>query len=497
MDQDNKNTTGAPSNDTTSALFVSARKKQLEQQEADRRAREKEEQRLAAEAEVRRLEREVEDRRRKAEEDAKKADEDARRIAEESRQKQAQAASNPDAILGAQQEKKEIKLPSMPKMPKISAPVKQEKPAKPAGGAATATKAPMNTKMLAIIGGGVAVVVLIIVLVMTMGGGDRGGGADLPNNYISNSLGIDFSYPTGWVVEEDASLNAVLLTGDTGMLMIVDGTESINDAMDAQGGDIVSATESYFEMLLGAIGFDESNMPTPTLQKTGEYVSGGAEFELDENYLRMQVEAIEGRMIVFIHTALTEDRDEFEALAADIERSIMVDVAGAVDDGGGAAPSGSGEYSDAGYYFRYPPDWKVEDIEDDGYRKGTVMVSPNGVTEETVGDTEFVVVCDYTDSLEDWESNSQDILSVFFNELATGMSLEELLGGFSNEQLYDETTDEEYIIRQMSANFGDTTVFAHIQIDTNNERAQAAFSVGLTDDTLQAISDIVESLRSE
>ncbi len=49
MDQDNKNTTGAPSNDTTSALFVSARKKQLEQQEADRRAREKEEQRLAAE----------------------------------------------------------------------------------------------------------------------------------------------------------------------------------------------------------------------------------------------------------------------------------------------------------------------------------------------------------------------------------------------------------------------------------------------------------------
>ena len=59
MAEDKKNPTGAPATDTTSALFVSARKKQLEQQEAERRAKEKEEALLAAEAETRRLELEV------------------------------------------------------------------------------------------------------------------------------------------------------------------------------------------------------------------------------------------------------------------------------------------------------------------------------------------------------------------------------------------------------------------------------------------------------
>ncbi len=67
---DNLNNHGAPSSDDTSALFVSARKKQLAQQEEQRVAAEKEAARKAAEEEVRRLEAEVAQRKRKAEEDA-------------------------------------------------------------------------------------------------------------------------------------------------------------------------------------------------------------------------------------------------------------------------------------------------------------------------------------------------------------------------------------------------------------------------------------------
>jgi len=183
MSQENKNTTGAPAGDTTSALFVSARKKQLEQQESDRRAKEKEDQRLAAEAEVRRLEREVEERRRKAEENARRAEADAaaetRRIAEEAKARQTQAAANPDAVLGAQPQKKEIKMPSMPKSSSASP---ATSPA--ASGGAAAAKAPLNTKMLAIIGGVAGVIILIVVLVFALGrGNDSGGGSTAPTSY--------------------------------------------------------------------------------------------------------------------------------------------------------------------------------------------------------------------------------------------------------------------------------------------------------------------------
>ncbi len=67
---ENQNNQGAPSSDDTSALFVSARKRQLAEQEEQRVASEKEAARRAAEEEVRRLEAEVAERKRKAEEDA-------------------------------------------------------------------------------------------------------------------------------------------------------------------------------------------------------------------------------------------------------------------------------------------------------------------------------------------------------------------------------------------------------------------------------------------
>ncbi len=67
---ENQNNHGAPSSDNTSALFVSARKKQLAEQEEQRVAAEKEAARQAAEEEVRRLEAEVAERKKKAEQDA-------------------------------------------------------------------------------------------------------------------------------------------------------------------------------------------------------------------------------------------------------------------------------------------------------------------------------------------------------------------------------------------------------------------------------------------
>jgi hypothetical protein len=79
MDQEKKNPPGAPSSDTTSALFVTARKKQLAQQEMERKAKEMEEARLAAEAELRHLEEKVDLRRKRTEEEKKLAMVDPRR----------------------------------------------------------------------------------------------------------------------------------------------------------------------------------------------------------------------------------------------------------------------------------------------------------------------------------------------------------------------------------------------------------------------------------
>jgi hypothetical protein len=151
MDNDNKK--GAPSSDTTSALFVSARKKQIEQQETERIAKEKEEKRLAAEAEVRRLEKEVEDRKRKAEEDAVAAEAEARRVAAEAKAKMSAAAINPDAVLGAGQ----------------ASPLAGANKPVVSGGAVAAN--PPNIKMIAIIGGAALAVIIIVVLIIVLAGG--------------------------------------------------------------------------------------------------------------------------------------------------------------------------------------------------------------------------------------------------------------------------------------------------------------------------------------
>lgn len=204
MSQDNNTPQGAPSEDTTSALFVSARKKQLEQQEAERLAKEKEDQRLAAEAEVQRLEAEVEERRRRAEQEAmrveaeaaekrRQADEEARRMAANPGYTM-QTGVPPGAPYGPQSGQTGVGNPQAPVYPQTpgnySAPAVQ--PQTKSGGAATGLFA--NKKLLAIIGGGVLVVIaIVIILVLTLGRGgesvdiggssDTGGRVDRPITY--------------------------------------------------------------------------------------------------------------------------------------------------------------------------------------------------------------------------------------------------------------------------------------------------------------------------
>lgn len=158
MDENDKKVNGgAPSSDTTSALFVSARKKQLEQQEAERRAKEKEEQRLAAEAEVRRLEREVEERRRKAEEDARQAEEDARRFEAETAEKKRQAEAR--RIAGeAREENAQAPAGQAPALGAAAPPPKEHRPLQ-------------SKKLMAMIGGGGVLALALVVGLIALGGG--------------------------------------------------------------------------------------------------------------------------------------------------------------------------------------------------------------------------------------------------------------------------------------------------------------------------------------
>ena len=227
---DEKRNLGASSSDDTSALFVTQRKKQIAEQEAQRKAAEEEAKRVAAEAEVRRLEAEVAARKQKAEEEARriaqeaeerrrKAEEDARleeeRIARETeeRRRAAEAAAKAEAEAAAAAAKAKVeaaaaaaaapapekenplkkaasavkgnmpgkpeagtpkKVPPMPPkggpkppMPKAPKPPKPVKPAAPGDGTAAAKKPPMGL----FIGIGAAVLALVvIVLVFVLGG---------------------------------------------------------------------------------------------------------------------------------------------------------------------------------------------------------------------------------------------------------------------------------------------------------------------------------------
>ena len=237
MDENNNNQSGSQPADNTSALFVTARKKQLEQQEAERVAKEKEDQRLAAEAEVRRLEAEVEERRRRAEEEARRVEaeaaekkrqieEESRRVAEEARIRNAQTAAGVYQPQGSpyQPQGSAYQAPGNAYQPQGSAyqapsdnyqapadsyqtsPESNQAPAAPppadtyqsfgassgsgaytppAGSAGSSPakaggsgpKPPLNKKLLIIIGGAaVAVIALVVILIVALGGNKNDSG---------------------------------------------------------------------------------------------------------------------------------------------------------------------------------------------------------------------------------------------------------------------------------------------------------------------------------
>ncbi len=165
---ENQNNQGAPSSDNTSALFVSARKKQLAQQEQERIAAEKEAARIAAEEEVSRLEAEVEQRKQRAQEDAYRIEQE-----NEERRRQAEAAMS-HMPQGAQ-----YAPPSQPQAPQ---PISSNMPhGQVATGSTFGSATPAapnsllaNKQLLIIIGASVgAFIILIIILAAIFSGGSK------------------------------------------------------------------------------------------------------------------------------------------------------------------------------------------------------------------------------------------------------------------------------------------------------------------------------------
>ncbi len=290
MEQDTRNKSGAPSSDTTSALFVSARKKQLEQQEEERRAREKEDQRLAAEAEVHRLEQEVLERKRKAEEEA-------RQVAQEARAKKAQAAVDPDAVLGAAPQKtRGIKLPG----------IKQT--GTNADGEGTkneAEKVPMNKKMLMIGGAAAAVLVIVIIIFavvinrskdVTIASAEAGaiialedmGGAPAGMKRFSDeAMGIAFNYPSQWITEfykaggGNAQYDFVMAApegADDTVIMVANYSEKYNSYISGGGTDGNALVESLIGDAGLLIHYKISDLTDLNYLSTNQNADGSTQF---------------------------------------------------------------------------------------------------------------------------------------------------------------------------------------------------------------------------
>lgn len=167
MSEEKKNL-GAASSDDTSALFVTARKKQLAEQEAQRKAAEEEAKRQAAEAEVRRLEAEVAARKRQAEEEARRL---AAEAEERRRQAEADALADEKRIAAEAAERRRQAAAAQYTQP--AAPASPMPPKAPDKAAAP------DKKKIAIIAGavgGVVLIALIIILIVAFAGGSKDSG---------------------------------------------------------------------------------------------------------------------------------------------------------------------------------------------------------------------------------------------------------------------------------------------------------------------------------
>ncbi len=213
MENNDKKVQNAPSSDQTQALFVSSRKKQLEEQEAQRIAAEKEAQRIAAEEEVKRLELEVAERKRQAEEDAKRieaeaierkrqAEEDAKKMeieaaerkqkAEEDAKKAALDAKKAEIAAQGKKLQSDItgKLGSTASnlQNKFTKNEKADTPSPKASASDAATAAAPDKQKMMMFGGIAAVAIVVIALMaMLLGGGGGIKESELQGVWYSNN----------------------------------------------------------------------------------------------------------------------------------------------------------------------------------------------------------------------------------------------------------------------------------------------------------------------
>ena len=195
MSDDRNTPSGASSDDTTSALFVSARKKQLQQQEAERLAQEKEAQRLAAEAEVQRLEREVEERRRQAEEEARRIEyenAEKKRLAEE----EARRAESENAMRRQQAEAEARRIDKEVMAKQTQAAKTSQEPQLMHVGISPSPYPAKKTKPILFAAIGAAVVVIAIVLIVIFSSGDKRGNANDDGSQISTDPVITSTSPS-------------------------------------------------------------------------------------------------------------------------------------------------------------------------------------------------------------------------------------------------------------------------------------------------------------
>ena len=315
MDQQNDRNTGAPSTDTTSALFVSARKKQLEQQEADRQAQERETQRLAAEAEVRRLEQEVAERKRRAQEEAvrveqeaanRKAQQEAQRAEFEAAQRRVQSES------GAPQGRQYSAAPAAAPSPKRTGTV----------AAANVGSLLQNKKMLLIGGAAVLLIIAIVLIVVLSSGGAQ---SFNPKNFtkeISSRDGYTINYPDDWSGEMllQDGLGLFLESKDgQNQLAVADMTSGLNTAV-ANGTDAITAAENLLYDIAGvfAAGNTITDME-PQLQKSGITISGTAEFHFENNGVSMlgvaKIESISDARTYITAYSVPDDKNAKNSLA--------------------------------------------------------------------------------------------------------------------------------------------------------------------------------------
>ncbi|HWS29948.1 MAG TPA: hypothetical protein VN512_07510 [Clostridia bacterium] len=340
MDQQNNGNTGAPSTDTTSALFVSARKKQLEQQEAERQAKEREAERLAAEAEVRRLEQEVAERKRRAQEEAQRVEQEAQRAEQEAATRRQQA----------QQEAQQAAAQAAP--PVAYAAPKQD------GAHKAKFNLPLNKWVL--IGGG-AVLLLAVILIVAL---SAGGGSVNAKNFTGEVLstdGLSVSYPETWSGYMLAGNGAGLyLEEDDGLsvLAVMDVTDGLNSAI-ANGADAVTAAEGFLYDVAGlfASGSAVTDM-APQLTKSGSSVQGSAGFRYQNGGTDMQgvvkIESLQGARTIISAYAVPEGK------TADKQTKVCEAILGTLMIGD---PGDSAAYSE-GYVNSDPaeatPYWETD-----------------------------------------------------------------------------------------------------------------------------------------